>query len=65
MIYHSNTTDKWEIAWLLFFSCEVKEKVEIGLSFFKECLMESRINVAGLYIFLTDKVELNNEMGLD
>ena len=33
--YHSNETDKWEVAGLLFLSTETKEKVETGLKYFK------------------------------
>ena len=33
--FHSNITDKWEIGGLLLLSTETKEKVEVGLEFFK------------------------------
>ena len=45
----------WEIAGLLFFSSEVKEKVVIGLSFFKDCMADCGVNVEGSLIFFTDK----------
>ena len=54
-IYHSNTTDKWEIAGLLFLSSEVKEKVEVGMAFLKHSLTLLGLNVEGSLIFFLDK----------
>ena len=47
IIYHSNTTDMWEVAGLLFLSSEIKEKVETGFAFIREGLTSAGINVAG------------------
>ena len=55
IIYHSNVTDKWEIAALIFLSTEVKEKVETGLNFFRESLSVCGVNISGSLIFYCDK----------
>ena len=55
VIYHSNTTDMWEVAGLLFLSSETKEKVESGFSFFHSSLVSSGLNtgeVAPLIFYL-------------
>ena len=37
-IFHSNLTDMWEVAGLLFLSTETREKVQTGIEFFKASL---------------------------
>ena len=55
--YHSNTTDMWEVAGLLFISSETKEKVETGYAFFRDSLVSHGLNTGGEgpLIFYLDK----------
>ena len=57
VIYHSNTTDMWEVAGLLFISSETKEKVETGYAFFRDSLVSHGLNTGGEgpLIFYLDK----------
>ena len=55
-VYHSNTTDKWEVSCLMFLSTETKEKVEAAVTFFKESLESLyNLNSVGRMIFYCDK----------
>ena len=54
VIFFNNFTDKWEIAGLLFMSSESKDKVEIGLKFFKLSLPYTAETV-GKFFFFCDK----------
>ena len=54
-LYHSNISNKWEIAGLLFLSTETKEKVEIGVNFFKSSLPYRIEDGVTKFIFFTDK----------
>ena len=54
-VFHSNFTNKWEVAGLLFLSTETKEKVEKGLKFFKESLPYRFIDGVSKFIFFTYK----------
>ena len=52
----------WELAGLLFLSSETKEKVETGISFFRDSLISSGLGVGGddgRLIFYLDK-DFNN-----
>ena len=52
-VFHSKSTDQWEVAGLLFLSTETKENVEIGVQYFKESLPYS---IEGTrLLFFTDK----------
>ena len=53
--FHSNITDKWEIGGLLLLSTETKEKVEVGLDFFKSSLPYKIDDGVTKFIFFTDK----------
>ena len=57
-IFHSNFTNKWEVAGLLFLSTETKEKVEEGLKFFKESLPYRFIDGVTKLIF--DYIDVSN-----
>ena len=54
LIYHSNTTDMWEIAALIFLSSETREKVQTGLAFFRDSLLKYKLQVENL-LFFADK----------
>ena len=54
LIYHSNVTNMWEIAGMVLLSSETKEKVQTGLTFFRDSLLKNNLNVDSL-IFFTDK----------
>ena len=54
LIYHSNVTDMWEIGGLNLFSAETKEKVQLGFQFFRDSLLQLKLNMNSL-IFFTDK----------
>ena len=54
-IYHSNTTDMWEIAGLIFLSAETKEKVDNGMKLFQNALISSEITTTEPLIFFVDK----------
>ena len=43
----SNIMDKWDIAGLCFLNSEVKEKVLVGMEFFKEYLHMASVDVNG------------------
>ena len=57
VIYHSNTTDMWEVAGLLFLSSDTKETVETGVAFFRESLILCSVGLGddGRLIFFLDK----------
>ena len=40
-IYHSNTTNMWEVFGLLFICSETKEKVELGMKFYRDALISA------------------------
>ena len=52
--YHSNHTDMWEVAGLLFLSSETEEKVRTGVNFFKSSL-PYRESQVGKFFFFCDK----------
>ena len=54
-LFHSNHTDKWEVAGILFLSTETKEKVHAGVKFFKACLPYKIDDGVTKFIFFTDK----------
>ena len=54
-LFHSNFTDKWEVGGLLFLSTETKEKVEVGIEFFKSSLPYRVEDGVTKFIFFTDK----------
>ena len=53
--FHSKFTNKWEIGGLLFLSTETKEKVEVGLKYFKESLPYQVVDGVTKFIFFMDK----------
>ena len=53
--FHSNHTDKWEVAGIMFLSTETKEKVHEGVKFFKASLPYKIEDGVTKFIFLTDK----------
>ena len=54
-VFHSNITNRWEVAGLLFLSTETKEKVEHGLKFFKDSLPYNIGDGTKKFIFFADK----------
>ena len=52
---HSNKTDMWEIAGLIFLSAETKEKVDNGMKLFQNALISSDITNTEPLIFFVDK----------
>ena len=54
-LFHSNHSDMWEVAGLLFLSTETKETVEEGLKFFKASLPYKIEDGVTRFIFFTDK----------
>ena len=55
-IYHSNTTDMWEVSGLLFISSETKDKVEVGMQFYRNALISAGcILTTSPLIFFLDK----------
>ena len=52
--YHSNHTDMWEVAGLLFLSSETEEKVRTGVNFFKSSL-PYRESQVGKFFFFCEK----------
>ena len=54
-LFHSNHTDKWEVAGILFLSTETKEKVHAGVKFFKASLPYKIDDGVTKFIFFTDK----------
>ena len=54
-VFYSNFTAKWEVSGLLFFTTETKEKVEIGLNFFKSSLPYNFVDGVTKFIFFSDK----------
>ena len=63
-LFHSNISSKWEVGGLLFLSTETKEKVEIGIEFFKSSLPYRIDDGVTKFIFFTDKdfdyIQVNN-----
>ena len=53
-IFHSNLTDMWEVAGLLFLSTETREKVQTGIEFFKASLPYV-VSDSSQFIFFADK----------
>ena len=52
-IYHSNTTNMWEVSGLLFISSETKQKVELGMKFYRDALISAGcISSTPLIMFL-------------
>ena len=54
-LFHSNFSAKWEVGGLLFLSTETKEKVEVGIDFFKSSLPYRIEDGITRFIFFTDK----------
>ena len=54
-MFHSNHTDKWEVAGIMFLSTETKEKVNEGVKFFKASLLYKIEEGVTKFIFFTDK----------
>ena len=54
-LFHSNISSKWEVGGLLFLSTETKEKVKIGIEFFKLSLPYWICDGVTKFIFFTDK----------
>ena len=54
-VLFSNFTAKWEVSGLLFFTTETKEKVEIGINFFKSSLPYNFVDGVTKFIFFSDK----------
>ena len=54
-IYHSNKTNMWEVAGLLFLNAETKDKVDTGMDFFRNALISCGCLNSTPLIFFVDK----------